>query len=149
MQTRGSDAISYILAREQARLEETKRMNDEREILLALLPDTWKEFTEPFRDGCARLNQLSPTIELECSDPDERTFLVSRIHAGNGIPALEFVLDPRVPRIVITDHWNDPAESRIDLILVGRKIAFVRGGSRSGIIVPDLAGRLLKQITRP
>jgi hypothetical protein len=147
MQTRGSDAVDYILAREDARLEETKRMNAEREILLALLSDAWKEFTQAFRNGCAKLNQFSPTIELECSDADELRFLISRVQAGNSIPVLEFVLDPRVPRIVVTDHWNDRAESSIDMILLGRKVGFAC--RRSGLVLPELVGRLLKQITRP
>jgi len=147
MQTGGSDAISYILARENARLEETKRMNTEREILLALLTDAWKEFRQPFRHGCARLSESSPTIELECSDSDEQTFLISRVVAEKSIPALEFVLDSRVPRILVTDHWNDRTESSIDLILIGRKVVFARG--RSGLILPQMVRELLKQITRP
>lgn len=147
MQTRGSDAVDYILARESARLEETKRMNTERDTLQALLPDGWKEFTQPFRDNCERLSQRSPTIELGCSDPSEWTFLISRIHAGISIPALQFNLDPRVPRIAVTDHWNNRTESGIDMLLLGRKIGFARG--RSGLILPELVARLLKQITRP
>jgi len=63
---------------EDARHEENKRLNAERDILLALAPDKWEEFKEAFKVTCADLSSRSHRLQFECEEPDALTLNLSR-----------------------------------------------------------------------
>jgi hypothetical protein len=118
-------------------LKETKVMNSESQIL-----DGWNNFKQMFCTKSEKLSKFSPTIKLECEEPDERTFYVN--HKGRR--ALEFTLDLGESRITCEDRWNGRPKSSINIVICGPNVIFANG--QSGIILPEFMDKLLRQITR-
>jgi hypothetical protein len=138
--------LADILARENARLEQTKRINADRDALFALIPEVWTGFVTAFRDSCRWLNERSHTIELECEQPDPNALRIRRIVNDIACPALDFILDMAVPRIICRDQWNQREQSSIGFALSGSRAILVSG--RSGIILSEFVGNMIRQITR-
>jgi len=135
-----------ILAMEEARFEENKRVNSEREILLALVPDKSEELKRAFKEECSAISEKSHLKQFECEEPGPTIFYVNRVIDGNAVVALAFTLDLAVPRILIEDHWNEREKSALGFAVSGSNVLFAN--RRSGVVLPELVVRLMMQITR-
>ena len=146
MQPEALGVADRILAMEEARLEESKRMNAERDILLALAPDKWRELKVAFRSECEKITAQSRLLQFECEEPDTQTFRISRMVGSVSVLALEFTFDIRVPRIVYEVHWGKRFSDSIGFVVTGSNVLFVKGSS--GVILRDLLADLMMRITR-
>ena len=73
-----------LLAREAARIEETKRFNAEREIAQALAPRQWSEFKRAFNEKCNAINRLAVRYFFECEEADSsRLFFQTHRQRGS------------------------------------------------------------------
>ncbi len=142
-----SDFTTHITTREEMILEENKRFNSERQILLTLAPEKWEELKNAFTGECERVSLRSHCMQIECDEPDEYLFQVNRIvSGGHGIAALTFRFDPTIPRIVWQDLWNKKLKMTIDLPLVGSNVFFANG--KSGIVLSQFVCQRMIDITR-
>ncbi len=146
MQTSEADVANRIITRESFRYEENKRVNSEREILLALVPDKWEELKRAFKKECSAISEKSHLKQFECEEPGPNLFYVNRVIDGNAVVALAFTLDLAVPRILIEDHWNEREKSTLGFAVSGTNIFFANRGS--GVVLPELVVKLMMQITR-
>jgi hypothetical protein len=115
-------------------------MNSESQI-----SDGWDRLKHTFRDKCEKLSKFSPTIKLECEEPDLHRFYVN--HKGRGGRAvLELTLDLGTSRVICEDRWSNRSKS-VDIVVAKSNVIFANGGS--AIILPQFVDQLLMQITRP
>jgi hypothetical protein len=140
------NAAERILLMEQARNEENKRLNSEREILLALAPDLWDELKEAFKAECAKLSRATQRLQFECDEPDAQTFHINRMVGDVAIRAMEFTFDPRVPRVVFEIHWGKKTKGSIGFLVVGSHVLFANG--TSGVVLSDFVLDSMLRITR-
>jgi hypothetical protein len=144
MQPETKSVADRILEMEAARYEEDKRLNSEREILLALAPDRWTELKEAFRAECERLTARSHRLQFECEEPDAQTFRINRMVGNFAVPAVDFTFDLRVPRIVYEVHWGRKSSGSIGFLVTGSNVLFANG--TSGVILRDFLANLMIRI---
>lgn len=139
------DLSAYIAARERAVFEENKRFNSERDILLSVAPDCWKELKRQFTEECVKLSSRSHAHQFECVEPDEDGFGIDRVRSGT--------------RRIFTMHLNRIVP-RIEYEIIGSKIpnrilGFCLDGTRaylcegrSGVVMPEFVMGILMQLTK-
>lgn len=136
------DIGDRIIAMEEARHEENKRLNAEREILLALAPDRWSELKEAFKAECGKVSARSHRLQFECTEPDAQTLQIDRVIGSGTVRVLEFRFNPRVPRIVFELHWLRERRDAIDFVVSGSSVFL------SGVLLPAFVANLMIRIAR-
>jgi hypothetical protein len=131
---------------EEARLEENKRFDTERQILERLAPEKWAEMKEVFRHECARVSERSHRSNFECDDPTPKTFYVSRIINGLALEVLTLRFDSSVPRIVFDIRGVRPKHGSVDFLVCGSALVFANG--KSGVALPEFVLDTLMHIMR-
>jgi hypothetical protein len=146
MQEGSFGVAERILAMETAREEENKRFNSEREILLALAPDRWKELKDAFTSECDCLSQRSRRLQFECEELNSTSFRINRFYGEVRVPAVDFVFEPRVPRIVFQIHLGKQNRGSLDFCVAGSTVLFANG--TSGVILAQFLTNVMFRITR-
>jgi len=143
-----NNAIEEILARESAGLEETKRVNADREIMKALAPQSWGELKAEVSGLCSAITERAHTLELECEERSANVFRVNRVIRGTEIPALTFNFYPNIPAIQI-DFDGDSRrknQSTILFVLSGHKLFYTIDGR--GLVLRQFVYELIRRLTR-
>jgi hypothetical protein len=144
----GLDIASHILSLEEMRHEENKRVNGERDILLALAPDRWTELKAAFTTECSKVSRMS-SLQFKCEELDAQTFYVNRIASGVAIRALEFHFDARVPRIVWQVLWGMKRAGSLGFVVIGSQVPQVLFADGSqGVVLSEFVHDLMIGLTR-
>jgi hypothetical protein len=146
MQTETSSIAGKIIAIEDARHEENKRLNSEREILLALAPGKWQELKKMLATECANISARSGRLQFDCDEPDAQTFHVSRMVGNIDVRVLEFQFDSRIPLVVWRLHWIKELDGSLGFAVAGSNVLFTK--SSSGVILGEFLTGLMMRITR-
>lgn len=141
-----SDTANRVLAIEAAQLEETKRFNAEREIMVTLAPEKFIEMKDAFSRDFASVSERSHKWNFECDEPDTTTFHVSRIVNGLAMRVFTLHLEPSVPRIVFDIHGLRSKHGSVDFLLCGKNLVFANG--TSGVILPEFVSNVIMHIMR-
>src|SRR5579862_7690340 len=94
-----ANAADQILAREAAQMEDTKRVNADRDIARALAPQKWNELRSEFTKECEKVSRMSHRLVFDCEDASDGMFRVRRIVNGVSLPMVSFRFEPSVPAI--------------------------------------------------
>jgi len=137
-----NNLAEQLLAREAAKLEETKRFNAEREIARALAPQKWDELKRGFEGECAALSRTALRCAFECEQPDAFTFHLNRIVNGVALRAAAFRFEPALPGILFeSEHRSDIITFMVD----GSRLNYVIG--RRGLILKEFVMELILNST--
>jgi len=137
---------SQVSAMEAARFEENKRLNAEREILLALAPDRWKEMKAAFREECAAISERSHRFTFECGEPTPWLLTISNVVHGSAMRLATLRFDLAVPRIVFETHGHRPQSGSVDFLVRGSSVFFANG--TSGVILSEFILNLLMHVMK-
>ncbi len=144
----GLDIASHILSLEEMQHEENKRVNAERDILLALAPDRWAELKAAFTAECGKVSKVS-SLQFTCEEYDAHTFYVNRIISGVAIRALQFSFDVRVPRIGWQLLWGMKQHGSLGFVVVGSavpQVLFANGSQ--GVVLSEFVDGLMIKLAR-
>jgi hypothetical protein len=129
------DLGSQIDALEAARLEETKRFNAEREILLARAPEKWEEMKEAFQRECDSVSKRSSRFTFHCYEDGPNVFCISNIIRGLSLRLVTLRFESRIPVIFFQIHGCQPKSGSVDLLVSGPNVFYANG--RRGVVLPE------------
>jgi len=141
-----ADLASQIDALEAARLEENKRLNAEREILLARVPEKWEEMKVAFRLDCASVSERSSRFSFQCDDVSPTVFCINNIVRGLALRLVTLRFDRQIPAIFFQTHGHRPKSGSIDFLVSGTSVFFANG--TSGVILPDFVLEVLMHVMK-
>lgn len=137
---------SQVDALEAARLEENKRLNAEREILLARAPEKWEEMKAAFRLDCASISERSSRFNFECDDLSSTEFGISNIVRGLALRLVTLRFDSRIPAIFFQTHGHQPKSGSVDFLVSGSAVFYANG--RRGVILPEFVLQTLMHVMK-
>jgi hypothetical protein len=118
------------------------------ESTVAVAADGWGKLKDAFREECGKINVRPHRYKLECVEPDEFHFEVTRLMGRLGTPGLSSQFQQTPPRIYWTNHLRQKIERQghLDLNTTGKHVTYGVGGS--SVVLGDFVIRKMMDLVR-